>query len=103
MKLRPTLHAVLAASVFGVASGCSVSRAPESAGYVDDSAITSTVKSRMVEDKGVNAAAIQVETLNGNVVLSGQARTPLEKSTAEIVAMKVRGVKTVQNNLAVQP
>ena len=51
----------------------------------------------MVEDKNVDADAIKVETLNGNVVLSGVARSPLEKSTAENIAMKVQGVKTVQN------
>ena len=57
----------------------------------------------MVEDKSVDADAIQVETAHGNVVLSGFARTPLEKSTAESIAMKVKGVKTVQNNIAVRP
>jgi osmotically-inducible protein OsmY len=36
-------------------------------------------------------------------VLSGFARNPIERLTAESVAMKVRGVKSVQNNVAVQP
>ena len=61
------------------------------------------VKARLAEDKTVDADAIQVETANGNVVLSGVARTPLEKSTAESIAMKVRGVKTIQNNVALRP
>ena len=69
-------------------------------GYVDDAAITAAVKSRMVEDKVVDTDAIKVETLNGNVVLSGSARTPIERMTAESIAMKVRGVKSVQNQVA---
>ncbi len=79
-------------------------RGQESVGaYVDDAAITTTVKARMVEDRTVDAEAIKVETANGNVVLSGVARSSLEKSTAESIAMKVAGVKTVQNNVAVRP
>jgi len=31
------------------------------------------------------------------------ARSSLEKSTAESIAMKVRGVKGIQNNIAVRP
>jgi osmotically-inducible protein OsmY len=61
------------------------------------------VKARLVEDKAVDAAAITVETSNGTVVLSGVARSSLEKSTAESIAMKVRGVKAVQNNVALRP
>ena len=57
----------------------------------------------MVEDKSVDAGAIQVETLNGNVQLSGFAKDRLEKQTAESIAIKVRGVKTVQNNITVRP
>jgi osmotically-inducible protein OsmY len=36
-------------------------------------------------------------------VLSGVARSPLEKSTVENIAIKVRGVKTVQNNVVLRP
>ena len=94
--------AVLA--VAAALAGCADMRGDEARGaYVDDASITSTVKARLVEDSTVDAEAIQVETSHGNVVLSGVARTPLEKSTAESIAMKVRGVKTVQNNVALRP
>ena len=90
----------VATALFG-AAGCAETRSPGA--HVDDESITTTVKARLVEDKSVDADAIQVETANGNVVLSGVARTPLEKSTAESIAMKVRGVRTVQNNVALRP
>ncbi len=104
MSLGRVFAALVAGSTLALGAGCAVMRGQESIGaYVDDAAITMTVKSRMVEDKTVDAAAITVETANGNVVLSGVARNVLEKSTAESIAMKVTGVKTVQNNVAVRP
>ncbi len=104
MTLRPTLATVVAAMSIAIASGCAIERRQETVGaYVDDSAITSTIKARMVEDKALDAAAIGVETLNGNVQLSGFAKDRLEKQTAENIAIKVRGVKSVQNNITVRP
>jgi hyperosmotically inducible periplasmic protein len=96
--------AMVAAVALCAVSGCVSLRGYESiGGYVDDAAITASVRSRMVEDKAVDADAIKVETENGNVMLSGFARNPIERLTAESIAMKVRGVKSVQNNLALQP
>jgi hyperosmotically inducible periplasmic protein len=104
VNLRNALAAVVAASALALAGGCAVTRGQESVGgYVDDSAITTSIKARLVEDKSVDAAAIQVETLNGSVQLSGFAKDRLEKQTAENIAMKVKGVKSVQNNIAVRP
>jgi osmotically-inducible protein OsmY len=103
MSLRCRFAALAVASLL-VLGGCAELRGKEAVGaYVDDAAITTTVKARLVEDKTVDAEAIQVETAQGNVVLSGIARTTLEKSTVESIAMKVKGVKTVQNNVALRP
>ena len=106
MSLRGTVAALALAlaATLALGSGCAEMRGKESVGaYVDDAAITTTVKARLVEDKTVDAGAITVETANGNVVLSGVAKTSLEKSTAESIAMKVKGVKSVQNNVALRP
>ena len=104
MRVRSGIAALAAATALLGAAGCADTRGREGSGaYVDDEAITTTVKARLVEDKTVDAEAIQVETAHGNVVLSGVARSALEKSTAESIAMKVRGVKTVQNNVALRP
>ena len=104
MNLRTTIATVVAASALALTSGCAVTRGQESVGaYVDDAAITTNIKARMVEDKAVDAAAIKVETLNGNVMLSGFAMDSVEKQTAANIAMKVKGVKSVQNNVVVRP
>ena len=85
-------------------SGCAVTRGQESTGaYIDDAGITTSVKSRFVENKLVDASSISVETLNGTVMLAGFAKKAAEKSTAESIARDVKGVKAVQNKIAVRP
>src|SRR4029453_7479067 len=104
MNTRTAVAAAVAALVLLTASGCAVTRGQETVGaYVDDATITTNIKARMVEDKSVDAAAISVETLNGTVQLAGFAKDRLEKQTAESIAMKVKGVKSVQNNITVRP
>lgn len=101
---RQHLIASLAVIVIATASGCAVTRGQETVGaYVDDAAITTSVKARYVENKQVDASSIKVETLNGTVMLSGFAKNSTEKMTAEQIAMKVNGVKQVKNEIAVRP
>ena len=103
MNTRTSLAAAVAALAL-VATGCAVTRGQESVGaYVDDTAITTSVKARYVDNKDVDASSIRVETLNGTVMLSGFAKNATEKSTAESIAMKVNGVKSVKNEIAVRP
>jgi osmotically-inducible protein OsmY len=104
MLIRTTLAAVVAAVALLTATGCAVTRGQESVGaYVDDSVITTQVKSRFVENKTVDAAAISVETLKGTVMLSGFAKSAAERSVAESIARGVNGVKAVKNEIAVRP
>lgn len=103
--IRKTSWAALATSlVILAASGCAVSRGQESVGaYVDDTGITTLVKSRFFEDKDVAGTSISVETLNGTVMLSGFAKSNLERNKAENIARAVRGVKSVKNEISVRP
>jgi hyperosmotically inducible periplasmic protein len=104
MNIRTLFAATAAALVLITASGCAVTRGQQSAGaYVDDSAITTAVKASFVDDLKVDAAAISVETLNGTVMLSGFAKNGTEKTTAESLTWKVKGVKAVKNEIAVRP
>jgi osmotically-inducible protein OsmY len=104
MNLRTTLAATATAAVLIVMSGCAVTRGQESVGaYVDDTAITTAVKARFVENKEVDASSISVETLNGTVMLSGFAKSGAERTTAENLTRKVEGVKSIKNEIAVRP
>lgn len=104
MLARRTLAAlVTAVAALAVLPGCAVSRGQSTVGeYIDDTAITTAVKARFVEDKSVDAAAISVETLEGTVMLSGFAKNSSEKSMAESLARAVKGVKTVKNQIVVR-
>ncbi len=104
MNIRTSFAATIAAVALLTATGCAVTRGQETVGaYVDDTAITTTVKARFVDNKDVDASSIRVETLNGTVMLSGFAKNTTEKTTAGSIAMKVNGVKTVKNEITVRP
>jgi len=104
MNTRTTLAIAATACVLIVSSGCAVTRGQETVGaYVDDTAITTAVKARFVDNKEVDATSIKVETLNGTVMLSGFAKSGTERSTAESLTWKVNGVKAVKNEIAVRP
>jgi hyperosmotically inducible periplasmic protein len=103
LNTRITFAAV-AAAVLLTTAGCAVTRGQETVGaYVDDTAITTAVKGRYVGNKEVDASSIRVETLNGTVMLSGFAKNSTEKSTAEAIAWRVNGVKSVKNQIDVRP
>lgn len=70
--------------------------------YVDDSWITSKVKSEMIASKEVSARNIGVSTSQGIVTLTGTAATSQESGTAAGIANSVKGVRGVQNNIRVQ-
>ena len=99
-RTRHALAAAFAAIMLVTASGCAVTRGQETVGaYIDDAGITTLVKSRLFEDKTVAGSSISVETLNGTVMLSGFAKSTLERNTAENIARGVKGVKSVKNDM----
>ncbi|MEO8805619.1 MAG: BON domain-containing protein [Burkholderiaceae bacterium] len=104
MQMRTKLASALTVLALVTVSGCAVTRGQETTGaYVDDTAITTAVKARYVSNKEVDANAISVETLNGTVMLSGFAKNQNERTTAEEIAMKTNGVKSVKNSIVVRP
>lgn len=104
MYIRTTLAALMTAAALLSATGCAVTRGQETVGaYVDDTAITTSIKARFADDKEVAATSIRVETLNGTVMLSGFAKSNTEKNKAENIARGVSGVKSVRNEIAVRP
>jgi osmotically-inducible protein OsmY len=85
-------------------TGCAVWRGQtDAATYVDDRAITTSVKAKLLEDKNTGGLSINVDTLNGTVALSGFAKSLTEKEQAGRLAAGTRGVREVRNNLIVRP
>jgi osmotically-inducible protein OsmY len=104
MIIRRTLAVTATVLALATITGCAVTRGQESVGaYIDDTAITTAVKARFVDNKSVDATAISVETLKGTVMLSGFAKNAAERSVAESLAWKVDGVRAVKNEIAVRP
>jgi hyperosmotically inducible protein len=83
--------------------GCASTRTSDSTGqYVDDTVITTKVKSALLGDDAVKSFAVGVETVKGVVQLSGFVDTSAQKSAADNDARAVPGVKDVKNNLIVK-
>lgn len=102
--IRAIAFAAIAGTTILAATGCAVVRQQETVGaYVDDAAITTSIKARFVDNKTVDAGAISVQTLKGTVILSGFAKSIAEKSQAESIARNVKGVSAVRNDLVVRP
>ena len=104
MKYARAIAFAALAGITIIGSGCAVMRGQETTGaYVDDTAITTAVKAKMIEDKTVAASSISVETLNGTVQLSGFAKSAAEKMQAENIARGVKNVKSVRNDIVIRP
>lgn len=104
MKYVRSIAFAALAGITIINSGCAIVRGQETTGaFVDDTAITTAVKAKMVEDKTVAASSISVETLNGTVQLSGFAKSAAEKMQAENIARGVKNVKSVRNDIVVRP
>jgi osmotically-inducible protein OsmY len=70
--------------------------------FVDDSVITTKVKSLIAKDEILKAFEISVETRKGVVQLSGWVGTQEAVNKAGQIAGGVKGVKSVKNNLIVK-
>lgn len=104
MIQHQSLKAAFAALSLVIVAGCAVTRGQETVGaYLDDTAITTKVKGRLIENKEVDGTSISVETLHGTVLLSGFAKSSAERSAAERVTRAVGGVKVVRNDIVVRP
>jgi len=84
-------------------AGCAGSQTQESTGqFVDDSVLTTKVKTALVKDDKVDAVDIQVQTFKGDVQLSGFADSADEKVRAESDAKRIDGVKEVKNDIRIK-
>jgi hypothetical protein len=82
---------------------CASTSTRESTGeYVDDSVITTKVKSLLANDDFFKSFQISVETYKGIVQLSGFVNSQQAVDKAGQIVRSVQGVKSVKNNLIVK-
>lgn len=68
---------------------------------LSDDAIYDQVRLKLAGDRDVGGGAITVKVTQGNVELSGTVKTESVRSKAEKLTKKVKGVKSVVNQLKV--
>jgi osmotically-inducible protein OsmY len=82
---------------------CASTSKQESTGeYVDDSVITTKVKSLLAADDFLKSFNISVETYKGTVQLSGFVASQAAVDKAVQITRGVGGVKSVKNSLVVK-
>ncbi len=101
--MRKTMAGFLV--VLFILSLCVACRTPAgrtSGQVVDDSAITTEVKSKLLADSVTQGLAISVQTFEGQVTLTGAVGNEAQKSRATQIVRQVNGVKKVNNMLQVK-
>lgn len=69
---------------------------------VDDAALTTAVKTKLVADKLSSLTRVDVDTNNGTVSLNGVVESSDQRARAQELASQVNGVNRVINNIQVQ-
>ena len=100
---RSLLRRTAAAALFAVSAtlvACaSGPRTEGTAEYVDDTVITTRVKSAVFAEPTLKSAEINVETFKGRVQLSGFVNSQNDINRAVVVARAVPGVTSVANDM----
>jgi hyperosmotically inducible protein len=95
------MRALVVVGALVLVTGCQTVTGKTAGAVVDDTAITASVKTRLVADKPANLTRVDVDTTNGTVYLSGVVDDPAQKARAEQLAWQASGVKSVVNNLQI--
>jgi hyperosmotically inducible periplasmic protein len=82
-------------------AGCQATTGKTAGQNVDDATLTASVKSQLVADKAANLFRVDVDTNKGVVYLNGTVESSAQKSRAEELARRVKGVTNVVNNIQV--
>jgi osmotically-inducible protein OsmY len=102
-KRNIVVHCLVLIVLIATLAACASTRTRESAGaYVDDSVITTKIKSLLAEDDFLKSFQISVETYQGTVELSGFVNSQKAVDKAGEITNGVKGVKSVKNNLIVK-
>jgi hyperosmotically inducible protein len=97
MKLKRLITTFALLLAF-VAATLGADKPPQNDNYIYDA-----VRERLASDSVVKGGAIDVDVKNGVVTLKGKVQDPKQKSKAESLAKKVKGVKSVVNDIQISP
>lgn len=102
-KLYRVLKFMVCIGLITAFLGCAATHTKQSTGgYIDDSVITTKVKTAIFEEPSLKTLQINVKTFKGTVQLSGFVDSAQSVKKAGEVAGSVEGVKAVENDLVVK-
>ena len=102
-KRNIVIHFLVLLMLIATFAACASTRTHESSGeFVDDSVITTKVKSLLAEDDFLKSFQISVESFKGTVQLSGFVNSQKAVDKAGEIARSVKGVQSIKNNLIVK-
>lgn len=96
---RYTAAVLLAVALGGLAACGSTPTSSSTGQYLDDTAITTKVKTAIFNDASLKSAEINVETFKGTVQLSGFVGTQADITRAVTLAQGIDGVRAVKNDM----
>ena len=108
MMIKQILVAVVAGTALMGGVAISADSAPEDQAtqpvgeILDDGILTMKVKAALIESPDTKAHQINVETQEGVVRLLGAVDSAKAKAAATTVAMSVKGVKEIKNELEIK-
>ena len=103
MKQLKYISTIFLTLMLATMLGCASTPKQESTGeYLDDSVITTKVKTAILNEPSLKSAEINVETFKGVVQLSGFVSTQSDIQKAVEVARSIKGVTSVKNDMRVK-
>jgi osmotically-inducible protein OsmY len=102
-KRNIAIHFLVLLMLIAAFAACASTPTRESTGeYVDDSVITTKIKSLLAQDDFLKSFQISVETYQGVVQLSGFVNSQQAVNKAGEIVRSVKGIKSIKNNLIVK-
>lgn len=100
---KRVLFSAILGTTLALGVGCAHTGAQEtSRQYFNDSAITSKIKAKLLEDQALQGFQIKVDTYRGHVILSGFVDHASQVRQAVRIARRTHGVVSVRNDLVVK-
>jgi len=101
--MRRNYRNLIVAMCFIFLVGCqTLTREDLFKGHPTDTSITTAVLEAMLNDENLSTVKVHVETTQGVVLLTGYVKTIRQSDTAEEIAKKTDGVKSVRNDIIVR-
>jgi hyperosmotically inducible periplasmic protein len=88
--------------LLGFLAGCQATTGRTAGENIDDTTLTTSVKTALARDKAATLTRIDVDSVKGVVSLNGVVPTAADKTRAVEIARGVNGVQKVNDNLQVQ-